>query len=247
MQLLGKDLLIPADIQIACSIFCTRNGQTLAPSNVSRIKKLIAASVREVVRTQYPQDHCSLCHVYAVVGANLASITLQRTYKPVAGLAAIDAGAGKIICLADNLAFSNPAGGSYHCWIESCDLELHERELLDFTIGHNRLYALKNGLPWSGAQPPRFLWGLFRELVPNCEMQDLAPNFGKNKIWVRETESGLAWMEQHLANHLNAYVNLTALALKAFRKLDRSGTPLSKSPFKYPSDLPAAARSLVHH
>lgn len=186
---------------------------------------------------QYPQDHCSLCHVYAVVGANLASIALHRAYKPVAGLAAIDAGAGQIIYMADNLAFYSPAGGSYHCWIESCDLDLHERELLDFTIGHNRMYALKNGLPWSGALPPRYLWGLFEELVPDCELHDLPPNFGKDKIWVRETDSGLAWMEQHLTEHLNAYVNLTAMALKALRKnkLSSAYVPRPPSDKKLPS------------
>jgi hypothetical protein len=187
------------------------------------IKGLIAASVREVIRAQYPEDYMSLCHAYAVVGANLASIALQRVYKPVAGLAAIDSGAGTLIYMADASAFKNEAGGAYHCWIESTDTAPEDKELVDFTFGHNRIYALKNELPWSGVAPPRYLWGPYRDVVLGGPLHELRAGFGKEKIWLQGSDEGTHWMADHLQANMNGYVQLTAAALKTYKKKFKGG------------------------
>lgn len=185
---------------------------------MSRMNEAIAATVRDVVRTRYPGDYCSLCHIFAVVGANLASIALDRVFQPVAGLAVIDAGAGNLIYMADNAAFNSDIGGAYHCWIESCDGPRDDKQLIDLTFGHNRQYAQKNALPWFGGSPPRYLWGSYRDLVLDCDLTELRPGFGQNKIWLQATGAGEQWMFNHLNNHLNAYVDLTAMALKIYKK-----------------------------
>src|SRR4051812_45454011 len=98
----------------------TNRSQEKLPMAVS-VKSLIAHCVNQVIRQYYPTQYCSLCHVYAIVGSNLISIVLDRVYRPVAGLAAVDCGGGQLMRMADNEAFSHPAGGAYHCWIESAD------------------------------------------------------------------------------------------------------------------------------
>jgi hypothetical protein len=178
----------------------------------------IAASVRQAIRTQYPKDYCSLCHAYAVVGANLAAIALEHVFRPVAGLAAIDSGTNQLIVMADDTAFASGAGGAYHCWIESVDHAPGERELVDLTFGHNHMYARKNGFLWAGRKPPAYLWGNFDNLVIGGELEALRPDFGKSRIWLRETDAGVGWMARHLEANLNGYVKLTASALKIYRK-----------------------------
>lgn len=181
-------------------------------------RDIIAASVREAIRLQYPADYSSLCHAFAVVGTNVAAIVLEREFRPVAGLAAIDAGGGSVIAMADDMAFANEEGGAYHCWIESTDHAPGEKELVDLTFGHNHIYARKNGLPWSGAAPPRYLWGQFDHLVVEGPLEDLSGPIGKDRIWLQETDAGVTWMARHLDSNIQGYVNLTATALKAYQK-----------------------------
>lgn len=188
------------------------------PSATQHIQERIAAAVREVIRTQYPVDYCSLCHAFAVVGTNVAAIVLERSFRPVAGLAAIDSGANQLIIMADDRAFASEQGGAYHCWIESTDHAPGDKQLVDFTIGHNHIYARKNGFAWAGATPPRFLWGPFEELAIGGPLHALEPGFGKQKIWLQETDAGVSWMARHLEANINGYVNLTAAALKIYQK-----------------------------
>lgn len=198
------------------------------PIATQHIQERIAAAVREVIRTQYPADYCSLCHAFAVVGTNVAAIVLERSFRPVAGLAAIDSGANQLIIMADDRAFANEQGGAYHCWIESTDHAPADKQLLDFTFGHNHIYARKNGFPWAGATAPRFLWGRFDALTMTGPLHALQPGFGKEKIWLQETDAGVAWMARHLETNINAYVNLTAAALKIYQK---SIKPLKTRPW----------------
>ena len=190
----------------------------MSPNTLLHQRELIAASVREAIRTQFPNDYCSLCHAFAVVGANIAAIALERSYRPVAGLAALDSGANQLIVMADESAFTNLEGGAYHCWIESVDHAPGKKELVDLTFGHNHIYARNNGLPWAGQKPPAYLWGDFDELAIGGALESLRPGFGKSRIWLRETDAGVRWMAGHLDANLNGYVALTASALKIYRR-----------------------------
>jgi hypothetical protein len=191
---------------------------SMHPSAEKYIQERVAAAVREVIRTQYPVDYSSLCHAFAVVGTNVAAVVLERSFRPVAGLAAIDSGANQLIVMADDRAFANEQGGAYHCWIESTDHTPGEKLLLDFTIGHNHIYARKNGFAWAGASAPRFLWGRFDELALTGPLHALQPGFGKHKIWLQETDAGVTWMARHLESNINGYISLTAAALKIYQK-----------------------------
>jgi hypothetical protein len=58
------------------------------------------------------------------------------------------------------------------------------------------------------------LWGNFDKLVIGVELIDVRPDFGKSRIWLRETDRGVKWLARHLEVNLNGYVKLTASALK---------------------------------
>jgi hypothetical protein len=189
------------------------------------IQSLIAASVNGVLRTRYPDSYCSLCHTHAIVGANVISIVLNRVYRPVAGLALIDCGSG-MIRLTDNAAFANPAGGAFHCWIESSDQSFKETEVVDLTFRHNHEYAARNGIAWTRAHPPEYLWGPRSKIVVRAELHTMPASFDEGQVWLRETPEGAAFMMRHLSEHMNAYVTLTAEALQELQRRLPSGSRL---------------------
>jgi hypothetical protein len=182
------------------------------------IQSLIAAAVNGTLRARYPDNYCSLCHVHAIVGANVISVVFNRVYRPVAGLAVIDCG-GDYIRLTDNTAFSNPAGGAFHCWIESADGSPRDTEMIDLAARHYHEYAARNGIAWRGAPPPSYIWGSRHKVVPRYELDRLPPAFEKGQVWLRETDEGWSWITRHLADNMNAYVRLTALALQELQGL----------------------------
>jgi len=189
------------------------------------IQSLIAASVNGVLRARFPDTYCSLCHTHAIVGANVISVVLNRVYRPVAGMALIDCGGG-FIRLTDNAAFANPAGGAFHCWIESSDRSFNETEVVDLTFRHNHEYARKNGLPWRRPAPPEYLWGPRSKIVVRAELHNMPDGFDEGQVWLRETEEGAGFIMRHLAEHMNAYVTLTAEALKELRRRLPAGSRL---------------------
>ncbi len=215
------------------------------------IQSLIAASVNGVLREVYPENYCSLCHVHAIVGSNVISILLGRVYRPVAGLALIDCGK-QFIELLDNDAFANPAGGAFHCWIESADPSCTEREVIDLTFRHNKEYAIKNGLAWTRADPPHFLWGKYRDIVVRTSLAKVHPGFPEGKVWLFETDAGWDWMTRHLAENMNAYITLTAQVLKHLQTQLPAGSKLLASLTDAPDpaavttgSAPASVPSLV--
>jgi len=188
-----------------------------AQPQLERMQSAVAHSVRTCLSHWFPHNFHALCHAFAVVGSNVASIVFDRNYRPVAGLAAIDAGNDQIIVMADEQAFSHPLGGAYHCWIESDDAA--QAELVDFTFEHNHVYAEANGYPWTGEPSPSYLWGPADDIAIRTPLASLRPGFGKDKIWVHEPAAGRAWMQAHIAGNTNAYVQLTTEALRHYQQL----------------------------
>ncbi len=212
----------------------------------SSIQNLIAASVNHLLRQLFPEEYCSLCHVHAIVGANVISIVLGRVYRPVAGLAAIDCGGGNLIRLTDNAAFANPAGGAFHCWIESVDDGISQKQVVDLTFRHNHLYALKNGMQWLRPPPPEFLWGPQREIVLSASLDRLPDSFPDGMVWLHETDEGWDWITAHVAENMNAYVQLTAEALKVIQNaLPPGSTLLAPAIMPRTDSAPASAPALV--
>lgn len=186
------------------------------------LREAVAAGVRQSIRQHFPHNFYSLCHAYAVVGSNLASIATGREYRPVAGLAAIDVGNGQIIAMDEDHAFGATKGGAYHCWIESA--HGGDRELVDLTFGHNHHYAIANGYAWHGGPPPLYLWGPYSALTVNMQRKQLAQGFGQDRIWLQETTAGALWLDSHVAGNANAYVHLTTQALCHYRSLHDNDT-----------------------
>jgi hypothetical protein len=189
------------------------------------IQSLIAASVSGVLRARYPETYHSLCHAHAIVGANVISVVFNRVYRPVAGLALIDCGSG-LVRLTDNAAFANPAGGAYHCWIESTDRGGKDTEVIDFSHRHSHIYARRNGMRWARAEPPAYLWGPRGKIVVRAELETMPASFDDGMVWLRETPEGAAFLTRHLADNMNAYVVLTAEALQDLQRRLPSGSRL---------------------
>lgn len=194
------------------------------------VKTLIAHCVNQVVRQYYPAQYCSLCHVYAIVGANLISIVLDRVYRPVAGLAAVDCGAGQLMRMVDNTAFGRPEGGAYHCWIESADVQICETDVVDLTFRHNHTYAEKNGFAWRKELPPDYLWGPRSRIVVEAPLASLPSAFPDGMVWLQETDEGWQWMTRQLMEHQNAFVALTAEALKLLQSCLPPDSTLLRKP-----------------
>lgn len=204
------------------------------------VRALIAHCVNQVIRQYYPEQYCSLCHVYAIIGSNLASIALGRVYRPVAGLAAVDCGGGQLMRMMDNSAFANPAGGSYHCWIESADDLIAECEVIDLTFRHNHVYAVKNGYGWQRELPPDFLWGPRSRIVVQAPPDAIPLAFPDGTVWLHETDEGWQWMTQQLLAHQNAFVALTAEALKLFQASLPPDSRLLPQPVEAPATMAMA-------
>ena len=184
------------------------------PADVEHLRPSIVEAVDFAVRSVFPEKYCSLCHAYAIVGSNVASIVLAREYRPVAGLAVIDCGSGDFLDFTETDAFARDIGGAYHCWIESCaDDPAHARELVDIAFLHNGAYARAHGLSWRHEEA-RYLWGAFDDLVIDAELADLPRTFPPGRVWFRETPEGAEWLVRHLRGHMQEYVTLTGLALK---------------------------------
>jgi hypothetical protein len=182
------------------------------------VNLLIAESVNKVIRQCFPVDYCSLCHAHAIVGSNVISVTLQRNFRPVAGLAVIDCGGGTFIRLMDNSAFDNAAGGAFHCWIESTDDAPTQREVVDLTFRHNKDYAAKNKIPWKKKNTPDFLWGRRDSIVVKADRNAIPDNFTSRPIWLHETTEGANWITRHLADNMDAYVTLTTMTLNLLKQ-----------------------------
>jgi hypothetical protein len=183
------------------------------PVSVEQVKPLVVRAVDYAIRSLFPKKYFGLCHVYAIVGASLASTTLGREYRPVAGMAVIDAGAGCMLKLLDNDAFSRNQGGAYHCWIESMGSDSNDRELIDLTFQHNRDYAKKHKLIWR-KKSSGYLWGKRHDIVIESALADLPKQFPDGKFWVQETAEGARWIDTQLSAHMDEYVKLTTFAMK---------------------------------
>jgi hypothetical protein len=186
-------------------------------SHSAALKPMIVRSVDFALRSLFPSKYFQLCHAYAIVGSNVASIALDRDYRPVAGLAVIDCGGGSFMRLTDNQAFAGSAGGAYHCWIESCASAPGPRELVDISFMHNSAYAKTHHIAWR-KKSSSYQWGRFDELVLEGELDTLPRRFPTGKVWLRETPEGTEWMARQVAEHIEEYLKITVLALKKLRQ-----------------------------
>jgi hypothetical protein len=186
------------------------------------IRRLIADAVHDVIQMAFPQEYPNLCHAYAVVGSSLASIVLGREYRPVAGLAIIDAGNGNFLALTNDSSFSNPIGGNYHCWIHSCPDRSPGLELVDLTFRNNKAYADAHGIPWAKSEID-FLWGAEADINVGGRPLPTPPSYGEGRAWYCETAAGTRWMNCELSTKQDAYIKLTSLALRYLRNLSGEG------------------------
>lgn len=181
------------------------------------MERAVLDAVDSVIRALCPSTFDSLCYIYAVVGSNVLSLALKKNYRPVAGVAIIDAGGGRHLEFLDDSALDRGKGGSYHCWIESfVDGENpKQRELIDFTFGNNPRFAEANGIRWTAKKHP-YLWGLEQEINIGGDVLALPKKFPEGKVWFQETKNGQDWLNAHLQKHVNDYAKMTFLALRQY-------------------------------
>ncbi len=174
-------------------------------------------AVDGTIRALCPTTFDSLCYIYAIVGSNVMSVALKKNYRPVAGVAIIDAGGGKHLEFLDDSNLDRGLGGSYHCWIESAvaNESPKQKELVDFTFGNNPGFAEANGIKWSAKKLP-YLWGREKEINIGGDIAKLPKKFPDGKVWFQETKNGHDWLSAHLQKHVNDYAKMTFLALRQY-------------------------------
>lgn len=172
----------------------------------------IARSVDLTIRENFPNNFHSLCHVYAVVGANIASIVLGHEYRPVAGMAVIDCGGGNFLRFTDDNSLLKECNGAYHCWIESSQHDGCAKEIIDISFTHKHIFAKKCNIKWR-KKSPRYLWGKAADILLDSKLNKLPSRFPEGKLWLCETNNGIEWMNRQVATFVGGYVNLTTLAL----------------------------------
>lgn len=199
-------------------------------------KRFIANAVDTTVRLLFPDKYFGLCYLYAILGANVSSVLLDRSYVPVAGIALINAGNGNFIELLDNDGFFRDRGGAFHCWIESTDRDVVE--LVDFTFRHNKSYAESHGLKWK-EKYISYLWGKKDELLlPAADRFDLPPSFPSGKSWYQASDEGTEFLRQHMAQHVAAHARLTEFCFNVlllelqshFKNREKKKQPPKKEP-----------------
>lgn len=176
--------------------------------------KLIAHAVDSTVRELFPEKYSGLCYVYAVVGAALLSHCQKKPYRPVAGIAIINAGKGQCLELLDDLAFLRPGGGAFHCWIESTGTDLVE--IVDFSFGNNPEYAKAHGIEWH-EKKRAYLWEIREDVLWERKNDVPLRLMPKGKVWFSETELGQKWLQQQLSKNSQEYAKIVSLALRKLR------------------------------
>lgn len=169
------------------------------------------------IKALCPTTFDSVCYIYAIVASNVMTVALKKNYRPVAGIALIDAGGGKFLEFLDDSTLESGQGGAYHCWVESADARENpkQKELVDFTFGNNPGYAEAHGIKWT-APKHQYLWGLVRDINLGGNFDKLPKKFPPGKVWFQETKNGQEWMSAHLQKHVNDYAKMTFLALRQY-------------------------------
>lgn len=176
----------------------------------------VASAVDTIIRMAFPEQYFSLCHVYAIVGANVISIVSEKEYRPVAGLTVLDCGDDFYLQLTDDAAFGLNIGGAYHCWIESIDTSLPDKDFVDFTSKHHQKYVEAYKYLWKNGDTDDFIWEKFNGLVVETAGPDFPLTVPDGKVWVRETNAGRQWIAAHIEANADAYMQMTTFALKAY-------------------------------
>jgi hypothetical protein len=199
-------------------IDCTMSVQNPTPGIPPKIvERAMLDAVDITIRALCPSTYDSLCYLYAVIGANVMSIALKRNYRPVAGIAIMDAGGGKHLEFLDDSALERGMGGSYHCWIESAEEKENQKQLVDFTFGNNPGFAEANGIPWK-AWKADYLWGRAKDINIGGKMSALPKKFPAGMVWFQETNGAREWLADHLQKHANDYAKMTFLALRQYNQ-----------------------------
>jgi hypothetical protein len=180
-------------------------------------EKGMLEAVDITIKALCPTTFDSVCYIYAIVASNLMTVALKKNYRPVAGIALIDAGGGKFLEFLDDSTLESGQGGAYHCWVESADARENpkQKELVDFTFGNNPGYAEAHGIKWT-APKHQYLWGLARDINLGGDIEKLPKKFPPGKVWFQETKNGQEWISAHLHKHVNDYAKMTFLALRQY-------------------------------
>lgn len=176
-------------------------------------KKVIAYALDQTMQLIFPEKYAGLCHVYAVVGANVLSVCFKSGFRPVAGVAVIPTGAGCLEML-DDMAFTREVGGAYHCWIESTGSD--KTVLVDFSFGNNSEYARTCGLVWTKERVD-YLWGDESQLNLAKQYPKPPDNMPDVMVWFQETIRGNRWLWGQLEQHQDEYAQITSLVLRRIR------------------------------
>ncbi|BEV14450.1 hypothetical protein HBDW_12380 [Herbaspirillum sp. DW155] len=143
------------------------------------MRHLIDAALNAVMEDAAAQARLTMgtlgrCADYALVGARVLRLLLNRPYTALSGGEIIDCGGGLYVALHPGRKARRSARKlselkDYHCWIEA----LHpmpdgtvRREVIDFTARHDPLVASVCGLPFAREHVSNYLWAWHEDIAP---------------------------------------------------------------------------------
>ncbi|WP_231602624.1 hypothetical protein [Herbaspirillum chlorophenolicum] len=192
-------------------------------------RDLIDAALNTVMESAAADASLSMgtlgrCADYALVGARVLSLLLNRPYVAVSGGEIIDCGDGLYVVLFPSRDARRRARKlsdlkDYHCWIEalhSMPDGSHRLESIDFTARHDRLVADMFDIPYTRQDGRDYLWE-WHDRIPEVPMQarhQLAAN-GRNGDWMWTDKNCLRLLRLYEEEHDSLLNTLAGKVLHA--------------------------------
>jgi len=203
------------------------NGAALTLPVAPALRNMIDAALNAVMEEAAAEARLTMgtlgrCADYALVGARVLRLLLNRPYTALSGGEIIDCGSGLYVALHPGRKARRSARKlselkDYHCWIEA----LHpmpdgslRREIIDFTMRHDPLVAEVCGLPFTRSHRHDYLWAWQEEIAPlPLAARAQLPPQSRSGDWMWVDQDCLRLLKKYEQDHEGLLARLTGQVL----------------------------------
>ena len=203
------------------------NGAALTLPVAPALRGMIDAALNAVMEEAAAEARLTMgtlgrCADYALVGARVLRLLLNRPYTALSGGEVIDCGSGLYVAMHPGRKARRSARKlselkDYHCWIEA----LHpmpdgslRREIIDFTMRHDPLVAEVCGLPFTRSHRHDYLWAWQEEIAPlPLAARAQLPPQSRSGDWMWVDQDCLRLLKKYEQDHEGLLARLTGQVL----------------------------------
>lgn len=203
------------------------NGAALTLPVAPALRGMIDAALNAVMEEAAAEARLTMgtlgrCADYALVGARVLRLLLNRPYTALSGGEVIDCGSGLYVAMHPGRKARRGARKlselkDYHCWIEA----LHpmpdgslRREIIDFTMRHDPLVAEVCGLPFTRSHRHDYLWAWQEEIAPlPLAARAQLPPQSRSGDWMWVDQDCLRLLKKYEQDHEGLLARLTGQVL----------------------------------